>query len=385
MKRVMHARRGGLFAAIFATVVTGTALVVAGCGSSSSSSSSSSTGGAASSSSSSTPAAGGQGGIAVLLPDSKSSVRWETQDRRYLDAAFTAAGIPHTIVNAEADPAAQRTQADQAITNGAKVILLVDLDAGSGSAIIAAAKAKGVKVIDYDRLTLGGGADYYVSFNNVTVGKLQGQGLVNCLKSSGVAKPVVAELNGSPTDNNATLFANGYNSVLDPLYKAGTFVKGPNQSVPKWDNQQALTIFEQMLQSTGNKINGTLAANDGLGNAVISALKARKLKPIPVTGQDATAQGIDNILAGDQCMTVYKAVKREADAAAKLAIALIKGQTPVVPDKSDNKGTQTPSVLLTPVMVTKANIKATVIKDGFLKRSEICQGTYATFCTQAGI
>jgi D-xylose transport system substrate-binding protein len=383
MKGVMQAWRGGPVA-IVAILAVGLALAVAGCGSSSSSSSTTG-GGAAAGGTTSSSSSGGNanGGIAVLLPDSKSSVRWETQDRKYLDAAFTAAGIPHTIVNAQADPAAQRTQADQAITNGAKVLLLVDLDAGSGSAIIAAAHAKGVKVIDYDRLTLGGGADYYVSFNNVTVGKLQGQGLVNCLK--GVSHPVVAELNGSPTDNNATLFAQGYDSVLNPLYASGTLKKGPNQAVPKWDNQQALTIFEQMLQSTSNKIDGVLSANDGLGNAVISALKARHLKPIPVTGQDATAQGVDNILSGDQCMSVYKAVKREANAAAKLAVALVKGTTPSAPDSTDNKGTQTPSVLLTPVPVTKANIKATVIKDGFLSRSDICQGQYAALCTKAGI
>jgi D-xylose transport system substrate-binding protein len=352
---------------------------IAACGSDNNNSSSS---GSSSSSSSSSSSKAGK--VAVLLPDSKSSVRWETQDRKYLGDAFKAAGVDATIVNAEGDPAAQRTQAEQAITNGAKVLLLVDLDAGSGSAIIANAKKQGVKVIDYDRLTLGGGADYYVSFDNEAVGKLQGEGLAKCL--SGATKPVVAELNGSPTDNNATLFAKGYDSVLDPKYSAGTFAKGPNQSVPEWDNQKALTIFEQMLQKTNNKIDGVLAANDGLGNAAISALKARKLKQIPVTGQDATAQGIQNILAGDQCMTVYKAVRAEADAASKLAIALAKGQTPSgVTGSVDNKGTKTPAVLLKPVSVTKANIKDTVIKDGFLKRSEICAGKIASLCSKAGI
>jgi D-xylose transport system substrate-binding protein len=265
------------------------------------------------------------------------------------------------------------------------VILLVDLDPGSGAAIIKKAHNQGVKVIDYDRLTLGGGADYYVSFDNTKVGKLQGQGLVNCLKSSGAKTPTVAELNGSPTDNNATLFANGYNSVLDPKYASGDFKKGPNQSVPDWDNQKALTIFEQMLQQTNNKIDGVLSANDGLANSVISAINARKLKSIPVTGQDATAQGIQHILAGEQCMTVYKAVKAEADAASKLAIALAKGQTPTTNGSVDNKGTKTPSVLLTPVAVTKSNIKDTVIKDGFLKRGDICVGKYASLCTKAGI
>jgi D-xylose transport system substrate-binding protein len=373
-------KRSPGFAAGIAMALAALAFAVAGCGSSDNKSSSSSSSG-----STSTSSASKAGKVAVLLPDSKSSVRWETQDRKYLDQAFTAAGVEHTIVNAEGEASTQRTQAEQAITNGAKVLLLVDLDPGSGAAIIANAHKQGVKVIDYDRLTLGGGADYYVSFDNESVGKLQGEGLVKCLSASGASNPTVAELNGSPTDNNATLFAKGYNSVLDPKYASGDFKKGPNQSVPDWDNQKALTIFEQMLQKTGNKIDGVLAANDGLGNAAISALKARKLKQIPVTGQDATAQGIQNILAGDQCMTVYKAVKAEADAAGKLAIALAKGETPTTNGSTDNKGTKTPSVLLKPVSVTKDNIKDTVIKDNFLKRSEICSGKFASLCTKAGI
>ena len=348
------------------------ALIAAGCGSDDNSSSDTS---------SSTEKAGK---VAVLLPDSKSSVRWETQDRKYLDEAFTKAGVDHTIVNAEGDTSTQLTQAEQALTNGAKVLLLVDLDAGSGSAIIKKAHAAGAKVIDYDRLTLGGGADYYVSFDNEAVGKLQGEGLVKCLEGS--SKPVVAELNGSPTDNNATLFAKGYDGVLKPKYADGSYTKGPNQSVPEWDNQKALTIFEQMLQKTNNKIDGVLAANDGLGNAAISALKARKLKQIPVTGQDATAQGIQNILAGDQCMTVYKAVKAEANGASALAIALAKGQKPTTATgTTENEGTQTPSVLLKPVAVTKDNIQDTVIKDGFLTTDEICTGKYKSLCADAGI
>ncbi len=365
------------------------ALVVAGCGSSSSSSSSTSSSGSASASStasSASSAAGGGAKVAVLLPDTQSSVRWEQFDRPYLDKAFTAAGIPHTIVNAQGDPTTQKTQAEQAITNGAKVILLVDLDPGSGKAIISLAHQHGVKVIDYDRLTLGGGADFYVSFNNVRVGQLQGQGLVNCIKQEGLSKPVVAELNGSPTDNNATLFAQGYNSVLNPLYANGTLVKGPNQSVPNWDNQQALTIFEQMLTQTGNKINAVLSANDGLANSVISAETARKLKYVPVTGQDATAAGIDHILAGQQCMTVYKAVKKEADAAAQVAIAMVKGQTPPSNGSVQNgPGVTTPAMLETPVAVTRANISQTVIADGFLTKSQICGGVYASLCTKYGV
>jgi len=320
--------------------------------------------------------------VAVLLPDSKSSVRWETQDRRFLAAAFKAAGVSYSIVNAEGDRQKQRAQAEQALTNGAKVILLVNLDSGSGAAIQALAKARGAKVIDYDRLTLKGSTAYYVSFNNVAVGRLQGQGLVSCLKASGKysRKPVIAQLHGSPTDNNATLFRQGYQSVLNPLFKNGTLVKGPNQAVPDWDNQKALTIFEQMLSRTSNRIDGVAAANDGLGNAAISALKARKLAKIPVTGQDATAQGVQNILSGDQCMTVYKAIKAEANAAAKLAVSLVKGQKPAgVNGKTFDGKRQVPSVLLVPVSITKKNYKL-LFTDGFLKKGEVCRGTYAKFC-----
>jgi D-xylose transport system substrate-binding protein len=352
----------------------------AACGSSDNNSSTSGGG-------SSTSAKSGSFKVGVLLPDTQSSVRWESFDRPLLQQAFKAAGVDATIDNAQGDKSTQQQQAEQLITNGAKVLLLVNLDSGSGAAIEANAQSRGVKVIDYDRLTLKGSAAYYVSFDNVQVGKLQGQGLVDCLKSGGASTPAIAELNGSPTDNNATLFKQGYDSVLKPLYSSGKAKKVADQSVPDWDNQKALTIFEQMLQKTNNKIDGVLAANDGLGNSAISALKARKLKQIPVTGQDATPQGIQNILAGDQCMTVYKAVKKEADAASKLAIALVKGQQPpagLVNGKTNDTAKDVPSVLLTPQAITKDNVKV-VFDDGFLKPSDVCVGKYASMCTQAGI
>jgi len=325
--------------------------------------------------------------VGVLLPDTKSSVRWESFDRPLLQQAFQAAGVPVTIDNAQGDKSTQQQQAEQLITNGAKVLLLVNLDSGSGAAIQANAKSRGVKVIDYDRLTLKGSAAYYVSFNNVEVGKLQGQGLVDCLNNAKVTDPSIAQLNGSPTDNNATLFKQGAVSVLNPLYQAGKAKKVADQAVPDWDNQQALTIFEQMLQKTNNKIDGVLAANDGLANSAISAIKARKLKQIPVTGQDATPEGIQNILAGDQCMTVYKAVKKEADAASKLAIALSKGTAApagLVNGKTNDTARDVPSVLLTPQAITKDNVKV-VFDDGFLKKSDVCTGKFASLCTDAGI
>src|SRR5215212_10210857 len=311
----MH--RGAWF---MASIAAGAALAVAGCGGDDSSSSSSSGGGGG----------GGSkpGKVAVLLPDSKSSVRWETLDRPLLKKAFEDAGVEVEIQNAEGDKSTQQQQAEQAITNGAKVLLLVNLDSGSGAAIAANAKSQDVKVIDYDRLTLNGDSDYYVSFDNEQVGKLQGEGLVKCMEDKGTEKPAVAVLNGSPTDNNATLFKNGYDSVINEKFDSGEWTEVADQSVPDWDNQKALTIFEQMLQKANNKVDGVLAANDGLGNAAISAIKQRKLPQIPVPGQDATLQGVQNIVAGDQCMTVYKAIKKEADAAAKIAIALAKGESP---------------------------------------------------------
>ncbi|HEU5108160.1 MAG TPA: substrate-binding domain-containing protein, partial [Micromonosporaceae bacterium] len=305
----------------------------------------------------------------------------------FLAEAFKAAGVEATIQNAEGDKATQQQQAEQAITNGAKVLLLVNLDSGSGAAIAANAKGQGVKVIDYDRLTLDGDSDYYVSFDNEQVGKLQGEGLVKCLTAGGKPKPVVAYLNGSPTDNNATLFKSGYDGVLKPKFDAGEYTKGPDQSVPDWDNTQAGTIFEQMMTQTGNKIDGVLAANDGLGNAAIAVLKKNKLNgKVPVTGQDATVQGLQNVLAGDQCMTVYKAIKQEADAAAELAIALAKGETKDTGAtvKDPESGRDVPSVLLKPVAITKENVKS-VVDDGFVSKDELCTGAYAAMCTSAGI
>jgi D-xylose transport system substrate-binding protein len=352
------------------------AFVAAGCGDDNKSDSGSS-GGPSSSSANA-------GKVAVLLPDSKSSVRWETVDRPFLKAAFDKAGVDSEIQNAEGDKSAQQQQAEQAITNGAKVLLLVNLDSGSGAAIAANAKSQGVKVIDYDRLTLKGDSDYYVSFDNEEVGRLQGQGLVDCL--GGASKPAVAVLNGSPTDNNATLFKKGYDSVINPKFKSGAWSEVADQSVPDWDNQKALTIFEQMLQKSSNDVDGVLAANDGLGNAAISALKQRKLKQIPVTGQDATLQGIQNIVNGDQCMTVYKAIKKEADAAAALAIALAKGDTPTgVTASVNNENRDVPAVLLKPVAVTKDNIKEYLGAPDFPKQTQICAGKLAAKCKAVGL
>ena len=327
------------------------------------------------------------GSIAVLLPDSASSARWEADDRRFLAAAFDAAGVEYSIVNAEGDAATQLTQAEQAITNGAKVILMVNLDSGSGAAIIELARAADVKVIDYDRLTIeGAGADFYVSFDNESVGRLQGEGLVAAVDAAALEQPVnVVTLNGSPTDNNATLFANGYNSVIQAKFDSGEWVEVDDQSVPDWSNQEALVIFEQILTASGGDVDAAVAANDGLAGSIIAALENQGLPYIPVTGQDATVGGIQNILAGKQSMTVYKAIKAEAEAAAALAVALLKGEdTSMMATGAVNNGTNdVASVLLVPVSVTIDNIKETVIADGFRTWEEICVGEFEAVCPPA--
>lgn len=334
---------------------------------------------------SSTSASGGKIEVCALLPDTKSSVRYTLFDAPLLTKAFKNAGVAGSVLNAQGDTQTQITQGQQCITNGAKVILVDGLDSGTASAVEKAAKTAGVKTIDYDRLTLGGSASYYVSFNNVTVGKLQAEALVAAMQAKGIMgagkKPVVAELDGAPTDNNATLFAQGAHTVLDPLFANGSIVKGPVQAVPGWDNQKALTIFEQMLTKTGNKIDAVLAANDGLGNAVITALKSHKLNPIPVTGQDATPQGVQNIISGWQSMTVYKAVPLEANAAAAAAIDIIKGNKVATNGTTQDTVAKrsVPSILETPQTINKANYQI-LFKAGFIKKSEVCVGAFAKDC-----
>ena len=364
----MRSRVLGLIAAVAALT-----LILAACGGNDDNG-----GGSASGGGGKTPKVG------VILPDTKSSARWETADKPLLEQAFKAAGVQYDIQNAQGDKTQFQTIADQMITNGANVLMIVNLDSGTGKAVLDKAKSQGVATIDYDRLTLNGGAQYYVSFDNVAVGTLQGEGLAKCLEAKGKNNANIVYLNGSPTDNNATLFKQGYDGVLSKMTQ---YKKVDDQSVPDWDNQQAGTIFEQMYTKEKGKIDGVLAANDGLGNAAIAILKKNNANgEVPVTGQDATVQGLQNILAGDQCMTVYKAVKQEADAAAKLAVGLAKGEQQTAPDtiKDPESGRAVPSVLLQPVAITIDNIND-VVKDGFVTKEQLCTGSYAAKCTQAGV
>jgi D-xylose transport system substrate-binding protein len=310
----------------------------------------------------------------VLLPDTKSSARYELFDRPYLSAAFKKAGVPAVVNNAQGDAQKQKTQAQACLANGAQVILLDQLDPASGAAITNIAVSQGAKVIDYDRLVVGSKAAYYVSFDNVKVGVLQGKGLAAALK--GKKGAVVAELNGGITDNNAKLFKQGYDSILNPLYRKGALKKAKaGDKWTDWDPVKGATIFEQMLTVNGNKIDGVLSANDGLAGAVIAVEKKHGIGPLPVTGQDATPTGVQFIIAGWQTGSVYKSIKVEAAAAAQVAINIIKGKAV----KTTGRVSGTPSVLLTPIWVTKANVNL-LYKDGFVKKSQVCTGQYKKYC-----
>ena len=323
-----------------------------------------------------------QGSIQVcaLLPDTKSSTRYTLFDAPYLKAAFKKAGVSASVLNALASPQKQRSQAEQCLAQGAKVILLDQLTPASGIAITNLAVSRGAKVVDYDRLVVGSKASYYVSFDNVKVGRLMSQGLVAALKANGKYSkdPVVSELNGDVKDNNAKQFKQGYDSVLNPLFKNGTFKKATGgDQWTDWDPIKGRRIFDQILARNGNKVDASIAANDGLAGAAIASLKAHGLDPIPLTGQDATPTGVQFILAGWQSGTVYKSVRAEANAAAAVAVALVKGRK--VPGVN-GKVSGTPSILLTPVWVTKKNYTL-LFKAGFLKKSQVCVGEYKKYCS----
>jgi D-xylose transport system substrate-binding protein len=313
-----------------------------------------------------------------LMPDTKTSVRWVQFDAPYLQKAFAAAHVPARVVNAENDPQKQKTQADQCIADGAKVLIIAPIDSGSAAAIEKAAAARGVKSIDYDRQVEGGNAVLYSSFDGHQVGVLQGTLVAKALKSKHGA--VVAELNGGQEDANSFLFKGGYDQVLAPLYKSGALKKGPDQFVPGWDNQKAGTIFNQMLIKTGNKIDGVVAANDGIANAVAVDLQQHHLNPLPLSGQDATTQGVQNIIAGWQTMTVWKDVRVLATKTAQAAVAIVHGKKPPTTGSVKTKGRSAEAAyLIAPQAITKANWKV-LITSGWFKKSQICNGKYAKYC-----
>ena len=328
------------------------------------------------------------GKVGVILPDASTSPRWEANDRPLLTEAFTAAGIDADIRNANGDKAKFGTDCDGLITAGVNVLLITNLDSDSGSACLKKAQGAGIKTIDYDRLTLGGGASFYVSFDNVAVGRLIGEGLSTCLTEAGKTKANIVQINGDPTDNNAALFKQGYVEALKPKVDSGDYTVVGDQT-GKWDANVAGTAFEQLYTQNGGKVDGIISANDTMAGGIIARLKANKLNgKVLVTGQDASVAGLQAILAGDQCMTVYKAIKKEADAAAKMAIALIAGEDGAALADGSVKDTvlnvDVPSVLEKPVAVFKKDVKS-VIDDGYQTAADVCTAEFAAACAEAGI
>ena len=389
------------------TAVAGSAaLVIAACGSSSPSSS------AGGSSSAAVPqlslsqinntfsamatlkplVAKGKGSIAVILPDTVSSTRYVEFDAPYLKESFQKAGLTssqYTVQNALGSDATQFSDAQTAITKGATVLVVDALDSGVGAHIESYAKAHGVPVIDYDRLVLGGQRKYYVSFDNVKVGTLIGQGMVSCVAAWGVKKPQLIVMKGAPTDNNATLFAQGYDAVLAPKFSSGW--KDVSNPAGTWDPPTALSEFQQQYTAHPN-INAALIPNDENGAPIIHYLTNKGIKPktFPTTGQDATLTGLQNILTGYQCGTVYKPIYLEAQAAAALALYTRAGVA--APASLANGSTQdttakvaVKSALLPPTWVTTTNMNSTVIADKFVPASQLCAGKYAKPCSAAGI
>jgi D-xylose transport system substrate-binding protein len=368
-------KRTSLFAVVGVLV-----LALAACGSSKKSSTSSSTSGSS---------GGGKGvKVALLLPETKTT-RYEAADRPYFTQKLKAICPDCQLIyaNASQDAQAQQTQAESALTQGAKVLVLDPVDAGSAAAIVLRANQQKVPVVSYDRLLTGSKIDYYVSFNNPRVGQLQATALTNELKKKGKSSGNLVMINGAPTDNNATQFKNGALSVL----KKSSYKIAKEYDTPDWSPDKAQTEMEQAITALGKSgFVGVYAANDGTAGGAVAAMKSAGLNPgnFALTGQDAQADAIQRILVGQQFMTVYKPIKPEAEAAAQAAVALAKGQS--LPSTLVNAHTDTgkgsaPSLLLTPVAVTKSNVKDTVIKDKFVTVAQVCTAAFKSACASAGI
>jgi D-xylose transport system substrate-binding protein len=356
----------------------------------------------------------GGGPIWVLLPDTASSDRWEGDDLPLFSEAFEAEGLVNgedfIVVNAEGDTATQQAQAEQAIADGASVIVLTSIDTGSGATIIDQAKEAGVQVIEYDRFNTGGsGGVAYVSFDNVAVGAAMATAMEPAIDALGLDQPQVVMLNGGEEDNNSFLFREGYAATVEARADAGDWAIVDDQFVPGWDNAEAQTIMEQILVSANNKVDAVFAANDGLANSVINAVEAAGIGPIPVSGQDATAEGMQNIALGLQTVSVYKNIQDEAGVAAAIALALRNGEgyedaassyqstlasggaaiSIIGINAADGTAADSPTgdgvvpyVALAPIGVTIDNIMETVIADEFRTLDEICTGDIAQtdFC-----
>jgi len=321
--------------------------------------------------------------VGIILPDTTSSPRWITADPTALKAACKQYNLDCDIQNADGSAAKMKTIAQQMEGAKVKVLMIVDLDAASGAAILQQAKKAGVITVDYDRLTPGGGASLYVSFDNVAVGEVQGKALTQCPQVKGLSKVKYVDIDGAPTDNNALLFAKGYDSVLS---KTAGWTRVAKQT-GNWDGPTAGRVFNSMLNANPD-IKAVMVANDTMAGAVITDLSRSGLNgKVAVSGQDASAAGLQQIMAGNQCFTIYKPSNLEADPAIKAIAQLATGQVP------DTKGVtiedpqtkaKVPALLATPIAITKANV-AQPINDKYTPKSTVCTGKYVALCKAAGV
>ncbi len=371
MKLFSYKRLSGLFGVILISIL------LAACGNSGNN------GGTSGTSGGTTAKKPGQGctKVGVLLPETATSARWDSEDRPLLTSGIKTA-IPNATVdydNAGGDATTQQTQAQADLTKGDCILVIGAVDSVASATIVTQAKAKGVPVIAYDRLIQSSSLNYYVSFDNQKVGQLQGQYIADHYKDYTKTSNNLIIINGAQTDNNAILFKAGAHSALDPLISAKNLNKVYETFTPNWDNDQARVEMNGALTANQNKVGVAYVANDGMANSVIAALKAKQLNgKVLVTGQDATVAGIHNILLGDQSMTVYKAISKEANAAISLVKAINAGTdttslTNGITVKTQD-GTAIPSILEQPVAVDKTNVASTVIADGFVKKSDVCSG-----------
>ena len=332
---------------------------------------------------------GGDKKIALLLPETKTA-RYEAADRPMFEAKVKALCADCEIIYSNADQKAdqQQNQADAALTNGAKVMVLDPVDSASAASIVAKAKSQSVPVISYDRLINNADVDYYISFDNKKVGQHQGQALIDKLKEDGKSSGTVVMINGAPTDNNAKLFKQGAHTALD----SSGFKIGKEYDTPDWSPDKAQDEMEQAITALGKDgFDGVYAANDGTGGGAIAAMKSQGIKPgdRPTTGQDAELAAIQRILAGEQYMTIYKPIRPEAEAAAELAVNLVNGDkaaADALAKKTEPNGQKdVPSIIFDPVVVTKDNVKDTIVKDNFHPVDQLCSGAAASACQAAGI
>ena len=329
------------------------------------------------------------GKVGVILPDAATSPRWENNDRPALDKAITDAGYEAIIQNASKDVNKFAQLCDSMINQSVNVLMIVNLDSESGAACEQKAKDAGIPSIDYDRLTLNGSADYYVSFDNVEVGRLMGDGLIKCLDDAGKTQANIVKIDGDPTDNNAALFAEGYDGALKPKVDSGDY-KIVGDQTGKWDATVAQTTFEQLYTKNNGKVDGVISANDTMAGGIVTVLKNNGVAgEVPVTGQDASDEGLQRVIAGTQCGTVFKDVNLEAKAAADLAIAILKGDDSaeeLVNGQVEDAeaGRQVKSVFATPVWITQDNVQD-VFDAGYTTVDKVCTADFKAACDKLGI